>query len=166
MPPIMANSKEGQSHMGKYLDIIRKVLSQEVVMCNIKSSSTHWLFQSFKQGYKLFLKMGQTQRSRSRSQNKKIIKTKERSYHMKYSCQISKFELFLLKSYKQYLMFQRGGQNDRMTDRTKRIPPPIFDNRDITIETDSRSLTRKLLLKIERLLIQLKKEETNINKSI
>ena len=33
--------------MGKYLDIIRKVLSQEVVMCNIKSSSTHSLFQSF-----------------------------------------------------------------------------------------------------------------------
>ena len=29
------------------------------------------------------------------------------------------------------LKFQRGGKNDRMTDRTKTICPPIFDLGDI-----------------------------------
>ena len=39
MPPIMANSKDGQDHKDKYLDTSRKILSkmQEMLMCNIKA---------------------------------------------------------------------------------------------------------------------------------
>ena len=36
MPPIMANSNEGQDHKDKYLDTIRKILSQEMTMCNME----------------------------------------------------------------------------------------------------------------------------------
>ena len=37
MPPIMANSKDGQGHKDKYLDTSRKTLSQEMLICNIKA---------------------------------------------------------------------------------------------------------------------------------
>ena len=37
MPPIMVNSKDGQGHKEKYLDISRKILSEEMLMCNIKA---------------------------------------------------------------------------------------------------------------------------------
>ena len=37
MPPKMTNSKDGQGHMVKYLDTSRKILSQEMLMCNIKA---------------------------------------------------------------------------------------------------------------------------------
>ena len=36
MPPIMANSKDGQDDKDIYLDTSRKILSQEMLMCNIK----------------------------------------------------------------------------------------------------------------------------------
>ena len=39
MPPKMANSKDGQGHMVKYLDTSRKILSQEMLMCNMKAQS-------------------------------------------------------------------------------------------------------------------------------
>ena len=32
MPPIKANSKDGQGHKDKYLDTSRKILSQEMLM--------------------------------------------------------------------------------------------------------------------------------------
>ena len=32
MPPIMANSNEGQDHKDKYFDTSRKILSQEMIM--------------------------------------------------------------------------------------------------------------------------------------
>ena len=32
--PIMINSKDGQVYMGKYLDTSRKILSQEMTICN------------------------------------------------------------------------------------------------------------------------------------
>ena len=35
MPPIMANSKDGQDHKDKYSDTDRKILSQEMIMCNM-----------------------------------------------------------------------------------------------------------------------------------
>ena len=35
MPPIMA--KDGQGHKDKYLDTSRKILSQEMLMCNMKA---------------------------------------------------------------------------------------------------------------------------------
>ena len=37
MPPIMANSNDGQGHKDKYLDTSRKILSQEMLMCNNKA---------------------------------------------------------------------------------------------------------------------------------
>ena len=43
MPPIMANSKDGQGHNDKYLDTSRKILSQEMLMCNMKSSNIYYL---------------------------------------------------------------------------------------------------------------------------
>ena len=35
MPPIMANSNNGQDHKDKYFDTSRKILSQEMTMYNI-----------------------------------------------------------------------------------------------------------------------------------
>ena len=35
MPPIIANSNEGQDHKDKYFDTSRKILSQEMTMCNM-----------------------------------------------------------------------------------------------------------------------------------
>ena len=37
MPPIMANSKDGLGHKDKYLDASRKILAQEMLMCNMKA---------------------------------------------------------------------------------------------------------------------------------
>ena len=37
MPPIMANSNEGQDHKDKYFDTSRKILSQEMAMCNMEA---------------------------------------------------------------------------------------------------------------------------------
>ena len=39
MPPIMANSNEGQDHKDKYLDTSRKILSQEMTMYNMEAFS-------------------------------------------------------------------------------------------------------------------------------
>ena len=33
----MANSNDGQGHKDKYLDTSRKILSQEMLMCNMKA---------------------------------------------------------------------------------------------------------------------------------
>ena len=60
MPPIMANSEDGRGHKDKYLDTSRKILSQEMHMCNMKAL--------------IF---------------KKNNETTERSYHKEYSCEIS-----------------------------------------------------------------------------
>ena len=37
MPPIMANSNEGQDHKDNYFDTSRKILSQEMTMCKIEA---------------------------------------------------------------------------------------------------------------------------------
>ena len=37
MLPIMSNSKDGLGHKDKYLDTSRKILSQEMFMCNMKA---------------------------------------------------------------------------------------------------------------------------------
>ena len=39
MPSIMANSKDGHGHNYKYLDTSRKILLQEMLMCNITALS-------------------------------------------------------------------------------------------------------------------------------
>ena len=36
-PPLMANSKDGLGHKDKYLDTSRKILSQKMLMCNMKA---------------------------------------------------------------------------------------------------------------------------------
>ena len=48
MTPIMANSKDGQVHMGKYFDTSRKILSQEMTMFNIEGL-LFFFFWSFDQ---------------------------------------------------------------------------------------------------------------------
>ena len=37
MPPIMANSNEGQDQKDKYFDTSRKILSQEMTICNMEA---------------------------------------------------------------------------------------------------------------------------------
>ena len=37
MPPIMANSNDVRDHKDKYFDTSRKILSQEMIMCNLKA---------------------------------------------------------------------------------------------------------------------------------
>ena len=37
MPPIMANSNEGQDHKDKYFDTSRMILSQEMTICNMEA---------------------------------------------------------------------------------------------------------------------------------
>ena len=37
MLPIIANSKNGLNHKDKYFDINRKILSQEMIMCNMEA---------------------------------------------------------------------------------------------------------------------------------
>ena len=37
MPPIMVNSKDGLGHKDKYLDTSRKILSLEMLMCNMNA---------------------------------------------------------------------------------------------------------------------------------
>ena len=37
MPPIKANSKDGQGHKDKYLDIRANIMSQEMLNCNMKA---------------------------------------------------------------------------------------------------------------------------------
>ena len=37
MPQIMANSIDGQGYKNKYLDTSRKILSQEMLICNMKA---------------------------------------------------------------------------------------------------------------------------------
>ena len=37
MPPIIANSNEGQDHKDKHFDAGRKILSQEMIMCYMEA---------------------------------------------------------------------------------------------------------------------------------
>ena len=41
MPPIMANSKDGQGHKDKFVDTSKKILLQEMLMCNMKALMEH-----------------------------------------------------------------------------------------------------------------------------
>ena len=42
MPPIIANSNEGQDHKDNYFDTSRKILSQEMTMCNMKALASYF----------------------------------------------------------------------------------------------------------------------------
>ena len=37
MSPVKANSKDGKDHKVKYSDTRRKILSQEMIMCNMEA---------------------------------------------------------------------------------------------------------------------------------
>ena len=44
MPPILNNFKDAQGHKDKYLDTSRIILSEEMLMCNMKAlDSTNYL---------------------------------------------------------------------------------------------------------------------------
>ena len=43
MPPIMANSNEGQDHKDKYFDTSRKILSQEMTIYNMEALVSYFL---------------------------------------------------------------------------------------------------------------------------
>ena len=43
MPPIMANSIDGQGHKDKYVDTRKKILSQEMTMCNMETLIFYFL---------------------------------------------------------------------------------------------------------------------------
>ena len=62
MPPIMANSNEGQDHKDKYFDTSRKILSQEITMYNMEAFSILSL-RSYDQ-CQFFLKIVQMSRSK------------------------------------------------------------------------------------------------------
>ena len=62
MPPIMANSNEGQDHKDKYFDISRKILSQEMTMCNMEALVSNP--KEVMTNVNFFLKIGQMPRSK------------------------------------------------------------------------------------------------------
>ena len=113
----MTNSKDGLGHKDKYLDTSRKILSQKMLMCNMKALI--FIIQNYDQCQ--FEKKIKCQGQNS------LVPTK-RSYHKEYLCEISKLWHSLFKTYEQGLNFK---EEDRMTDRTKTICPPIFDLRGI-----------------------------------
>ena len=43
MSPIMANSIDGQDHKNKYFDTSKKILSQEMAMCNMETLISNFL---------------------------------------------------------------------------------------------------------------------------
>ena len=61
MPPIMADSNEGQDHKDKYIDTSRKILSQEMIMYNMEAFSILSL-RSYDQCHFFFI--GQMSRSK------------------------------------------------------------------------------------------------------
>ena len=83
MPPIMANSNEGQDHKDKYFDTSRKLLSQEMTLYTMEAFSILSL-RSYDQCQ--FFLIGQMSRS------KDSVPTK-RSHHKGYSCKISKLTI-------------------------------------------------------------------------
>ena len=81
MPPIMANSKEGQDHKDKYFDTSRKILSQEMTMCNMEALVSYP--KEVMTNVNFFLKVGQMPRSKDKVSTKRF-------HHKGHSCEISK----------------------------------------------------------------------------
>ena len=82
MPPIMDNSKEGQDYKDKYFDTSRKILSQEMTMCNMEALVSLVIFKKLWPMSILCFLIGRMSRL-------KKVPTK-RSHHKGYSCEISK----------------------------------------------------------------------------
>ena len=77
----MANSNQGQDHKDKYFDTSRKILSQEMTICNMEALVSY-LLKNYDQCH--FFLIYQMLRS------KDSVPTK-RSHHKGHSCEISKF---------------------------------------------------------------------------
>ena len=80
MPPIMANSNEGQDHKDKCFDTSRKILSQEMTMYNMEAFCILSL-RSYDQ-VNFFFNWSNVKVKR--------LSTYKRSHHKGYSCKISK----------------------------------------------------------------------------
>ena len=80
MPPIMANSIDGQDHKEKYFDTSKKILSQEMAMCNMETLIPYFLEVIINVNF--FFKWSNVK--------VKMLSTTQRSYHKQYSCEISK----------------------------------------------------------------------------
>ena len=95
MPPIMANSKDGQGHKDRYLDTSGKILSQEMLRCNMKSLAltVQKLLARLK-----FSKNG----SNSRVKVKGLLKGNTRLKYQSSSTHYSKF-INKVKVFKEYL---------------------------------------------------------------
>ena len=78
MPPIMANSNEGQDHKDTYFDTSRKILSQEMTVCNMEALVSYFL--EVLTNVNFFLNWS----------NVKRLSTTKRSHHKGYSFEISK----------------------------------------------------------------------------
>ena len=59
MPPIMATSNQGQDHEDNYFDTSRKILSQEMTMCNMEALSSYFKEVTCMTNVNFFLKIGQ-----------------------------------------------------------------------------------------------------------
>ena len=75
MPPIMANSNEGHDHKDKYFDTSRKILSQEMTVCNMEALASY--FQEVMTNVNFFF-------------NCQRLSTNKRYHHKGYSRDISK----------------------------------------------------------------------------
>ena len=85
-PLIMAYSKDGPDHKNIYFDISRKILSQEMIMCNI-----HVKYQSSKILFKIYYQCKSFQNNRSNTKLKVrfiMLVPTESSCLIEYSCEI------------------------------------------------------------------------------
>ena len=96
MPPIRANSKDGQGHKDKYLETSRKTLSQEMLMCNMKNIISI-MYLEVMTNFNFFF-LGQMSRSKG------LVPT-EKPYHKEHSCEISKLQHLLFKNNTKDLSF-------------------------------------------------------------
>mgnify|MGYP003692169705 CR=1 FL=1 len=81
MPPIMANSNEGQDHKDKYFDTSRKILAQEMTVCNMEALVSYP--KEVMTNVNFFFKLVEWQ-------GQKIKYLQKRSHHKGNSCEISK----------------------------------------------------------------------------
>ena len=108
MPLIMTNSNDGQGHKDKYLETSRKILSQEMLMCNKKALAltVQKLLARLK-----FSKNGSN--SKVKVTVSKIIVLTHRIYHREYSCEISKRLALADQKYLARLKNSKMGQTPR-----------------------------------------------------
>ena len=85
MPPIMANSNEGKDHKEIFFYTSRKILSQEMTMCNMEALVHVSYFSEVMTNVNFFFKLVKCQDQKIKYLQKVLI-----SHHKGYSCEISK----------------------------------------------------------------------------